>query len=104
MATSRQELGNRGELLVTRECSCPKCKRDGTLRRLRTNFKCADVICDFCGFLAQVKTASSADPSYLPSMLLGAGWRVQKERMDAGIYFPLFLVLYASSRRYGIYY
>jgi type II restriction enzyme len=104
MPTSRQDLGRRGEQLVAQRCPCPKCKRARTLRRLPANFKCADVICDFCGYLAQVKTASSRDPSCLPRSLLGAAWRVQKERMDAGFYFPLFVVLFASSRRYAVYY
>jgi Dam-replacing family len=58
-----------------------------------TNFKCADVICDFCGFLAQVKSIASTDLTKIPPTVLGAAWSVQKARMDAGIYFPLFLVL-----------
>src|SRR5256885_15818813 len=98
MPTSRQALGRRGELLVAQSCPCPRCKRSRTLRRLPTNFKCADVICDFCGYLAQVKTVTSPNPSSIPRALLGAAWCVQKERMDAGIYFPLFIVLFASSR------
>jgi hypothetical protein len=99
MPTSRQELGRRGELLVAQSCRCPRCKRVHTLRRLPTNFKCADVICDFCGYVAQVKTVTSPDPSRVPGAVLGAAWRVQKERMDAGIYFPLFVVLFASPGR-----
>src|SRR5271165_6342847 len=43
---------------VTRECRCPRCKRSRTLVRLPANFKCADVICDFCGYLAQVKAVT----------------------------------------------
>ena len=104
MRTTRQELGRRGELLVAQICRCPRCKRSRTLRRLPSNFKCADVICDFCGYLAQVKTVTSRDPSRIPGAVLGAAWRVQKERMDAGIYFPLFIVLFGSPRRYAIYY
>ena len=64
-----------------------------TLVRLPTNFKCADVICDFCGYLAQVKASTREDVSVLPDRILGAAWRPQKERMDAAIYFPLSLVL-----------
>jgi hypothetical protein len=56
MATDRQALGTFGEERVTRDCSCPKCKRSKTVVRLPQNFKCADVICDFCGYLAQVKS------------------------------------------------
>jgi type II restriction enzyme len=48
------------------------------------------VICDFCGYLAQVKTKALTK---IPATLAGAAWIPQKERMDAGIYFPLFLVL-----------
>lgn len=97
MATSRQITGEFGEKLVVRTCSCPKCKRGRTLKRLPNNFKCADVICDFCGYLAQVKTARSADTKRVPNVILGAAWRPQKERMDAGIYFPLFIVLAAPN-------
>ena len=41
MHTSKQELGELGEHLVVKNCSCPRCKRPGTLRRLGQNFKCA---------------------------------------------------------------
>jgi type II restriction enzyme len=33
------------------------------------------------------------DSSIIPKTILGAAWSVQKERMDSGIFFPLFLVL-----------
>ena len=36
-------------------------------------------------------------------MILGAAWGPQKERMDAAIYFPLFLVLVAG-HQYSIFY
>lgn len=103
MPTARQLLGHLGEMVVVRECSCPGCKRDKTLRCLPPNFKCADVICDFCGYLAQVKTATTRSVEKLPDRLLGAAWGVQQSRMEAGIYFPLFLVL-VSGRRWSIYY
>jgi hypothetical protein len=93
MATARQVLGNFGEERVVRDCSCPRCKRSKT-----------DVICDFCGYLAQVKTGSSRDISVVPKTLLGAAWGPQKERMDAAIYFPLFLVLVGPTKNYAIYY
>ena len=104
MATAKQQLGELGEVLVARNCICPKCKRSRTLRRLSPNFKCADLICDFCGYLAQVKATSVREVSRLPKSLLGAAWSVQKERMDAGIYFPLFIVLVGPSREHAIYY
>src|SRR5262249_45209163 len=68
------------------------------------NFRCADVICDFCGFLAQVKASNCIDLNKIPGSILGAAWSVQKQRMDAGIYFPLFLVLVSPARKRAIYY
>ena len=35
----------------------------------------------------------------IPDAVLGAAWGPQHERMDAGIYFPLFLVLVSGDRR-----
>ncbi len=90
--TQHQVLGDYGEIVVTR-LACPKCKHERTLRRLPVNFRCADVICDFCGYLAQVKTTRRADVDEPPQSLMGAAWAPQKERMDAGIYFPLFIVV-----------
>ncbi|QNN45664.1 hypothetical protein H9L17_10655 [Thermomonas brevis] len=103
MATSKQLLGTWGEQLVTKSCDCPKCKRSKTLKLLPPNFKCADLICDFCGFLCQVKTMTVPAVSPLPKRILGAAWTPQKERMDSGIYFPLFLVLKAAND-YAIHY
>jgi type II restriction enzyme len=104
MATAKQELGKRGEELVCRHSKCPRCKRARSLKRLPPNFKCADVICDFCGYLAQVKTSRCTDISSVPDTVLGAAWAPQKERMDSGIYFPLFLVLIAPDDDYSCYY
>lgn len=105
MATANQELGELGERLVVQHCACPRCKQRRTLKRLATNFKCADVICDFCGYLAQVKAHSSKDGRTPPKRLLGAAWGPQKKRMDAGIYFPLFLVLVTPKQdRFSIHY
>lgn len=98
VATAFQELGAFGEAAVTKNCYCPKCKRKGSLKRLPTNFKCADVICDFCGYLAQVKAATATNVEVLPKDVMGAAWGPQKARMDAGIYFPLFLVLALADR------
>jgi hypothetical protein len=103
MPTKRQVLGRFGEICVARECSCPRCKRPRTLRRLPNNFKCADLICDFCGYLAQVKAVAVRDVEVIPDILLGAAWAPQKERMAAAIYFPLFLVL-VSGRKHSIFY
>ena len=76
-----------------------------TTVRLPANFKCADVICDFCGYLAQVKAATVASPEKVPRQVMGAAWQPQFERMQAGIYFPLFLVLTTKQKTaYAIYY
>ena len=105
--TAKQSLGFRGEELVARKVRCPGCKRsERTLRRLPTNFKCADVICDFCGYLAQVKTKSvrGALPDECPSRILGAAWAPQLARMNAGIYFSLFIVLADSPGMMSIFF
>ena len=93
MGTAKQKLGEFGAQRVVLSCSCPRCKRSRTLKLLPANFKCADIICDFCGFTAQVKTASSKSKTSIPNRILGAAWGPQKERMDAGIYIPLFIVV-----------
>lgn len=72
--------------------------------RLPRNFKCADVICDFCGFLGQLKASSVRDVADIPNRILGAAWEPQRERMEASIYFPLFLVLVSENRSYSIFY
>ncbi|MBA3678124.1 MAG: hypothetical protein H0W74_12110 [Sphingosinicella sp.] len=105
MATVRQNLGAFGEQVVAKQCACPRCKQLQTLKRLPPNFKCADLICDFCGFLAQVKTSTTTDVKTLPRTILGAAWGPQKARMDAAIYFPLYLVrTTADLGHYAIYY
>jgi hypothetical protein len=54
---------------------------------------------------AQVKAASTSNIDSIPKTILGAAWGPQKQRMDAGVYFPLFLVLVAAgAKRYAIYY
>ena len=101
--TNKQLLGERGEILVTKKCPCPKCKSEKSLKRLPANFKCADIVCDFCGYLAQVKSKNVKDINKVPDQILGAAWSVQKERMDSGIYFPLYIVL-INEKKYSIYY
>jgi type II restriction enzyme len=105
MPTVKQSLGAFGEQIVAKTCVCPRCKRQRTLIRLPPNFKCADIICDFCGYLAQVKTATSSNVEVVPDTLMGAAWGPQKARMDAAIYFPLFVVLAtADLKQSAIYY
>lgn len=103
MATSRQELGAFGERHIAQNCTCPRCKRSRTLVLLPPNFKCADLICDFSGYLAQVKATRVKDVSVLPRTILGAAWGPQKERMASGVYFPFFIVLVSETSN-AIYY
>ena len=105
MPTPKQITGELGEQLVAKLCACPKCKGRNTLKRLPVNFKCADLICDFCGFLAQVKACTVKDPGIPPDSILGAAWNPQKARMDAKIYFPLYIVALAKEgKAKAIYY
>ncbi len=103
MRTNKQLLGDFGENLIIKKFNCPKCKRIKSLKKLPQNFKCADIICDFCGYLAQVKTKTVSDIEKFPSKVVGAAWGPQKERMDAGIYFPLFVVL-KNGRNHSVFY
>lgn len=93
MATDKQKLGEWGERKVASLCPCPSCKKIKTTRLLPPNFKCADLICDFCGYLSQVKTSRRNDITTLPKSLLAGAWGPQCERMKSGIYFPLYVVL-----------
>ena len=106
MPTDKQQRGDRGEKRVKDFCICPKCKKEKTFKQLPANFKCVDIICDFCGYLAQVKTSKVRDIEKVPKTILGAAWGPQKERMDAGIYFPLYIVLESelNSSKFSIFY
>jgi type II restriction enzyme len=52
---------------------------------------CADVICKFCGFLAQVK-ATTNTPDKRPTRILGGSWAPQHEQILADIFQSLFVV------------
>lgn len=105
MRTDQQQLGDWGEKIVAKTCQCPGCKRRVTLKLLPANFKCADLICDFCGYLAQVKTAKVKDVARIPKYVLAGAWGPQRERMDAAIYFSLYLVLATVDRKtYSIFF
>lgn len=103
MPTEKQNLGNFGEEIVAKSLMCQKCKKIKTFRKLPINFKCADIICDFCGFLAQVKTSKVQNIEKLPDSILGAAWGPQRDRMIAGIYFPIYIVL-VNKKKYSIFY
>lgn len=105
MATNNQLLGEAGEKVVAKLCACTRCKRNRTFKRLPANFKCADLICDFCGFLAQVKACTVPDIATPPDAIRGAAWGPQKERMESAIYFPLYVVTVGpNAKKYAIYY
>ena len=61
MPTARQDLGERGEKAVAQHIPCPRCNKRRHLTRLPNNFQCADVICRFCGYLAQVKAVTMSE-------------------------------------------
>jgi hypothetical protein len=50
-----------------------------------------------------VKAVTAKTVEQVPDKILGAAWGVQSERMSAGIYFPLFIVLVVP-RAFAIYY
>ena len=105
MVTRNQESGSRGERLIAKSQRCPNCKKHKTLKTLPPNFKCADIICDFCGFLAQVKSFEADDINKLPPTILGAAWKPQRERMESGIFYPLYLVAKQRTKnKYAVWY
>lgn len=95
MATDNQLMGEKGEKAVCSLVPCPRCNKPNHLTRLPTNFQCADVICKFCGFLAQVKSTKLKNGSTdLPDKILGAAWGPQQEQILSDIYHGLFIVCY----------
>jgi len=67
---------------------------------LPPNFECADIICKFCGFLAQVKATRLPDGSdSFPERIMSAAWGPQHERILAGIYNGLYLTGFTQSGR-----
>lgn len=93
VATARQALGARGEDAVRKRIPCARCNRERHYTRLPTNFECADVICKFCGYLAQVKATRLADGTdEFPNRIMAAAWGPQHQRIIAGIFHALYLV------------
>jgi hypothetical protein len=67
---------------------------------LPVNFECADIICKFCGFLAQVKAVRLGEGvTELPDRILAAAWKPQQDRILAGIYHGLYLVGYEQDAK-----
>jgi hypothetical protein len=98
VATAHQRLGDKGEAAVAKHVPCPRCNKPRHLARLQRNFQCADLICKFCGYLAQVKAVTLAGED-LPDRILGAAWGPQHEQIIAGIYHGLFLVGFSKAGR-----
>jgi Dam-replacing family len=92
--TSNQDVGQRGEKAVCSHVACPRCGRAKQFRALPANFECVDVICKFCGFLAQVKATNGSTAEGAPSTVLGAAWRPQHERIIGGIFHALYVVTF----------
>jgi hypothetical protein len=98
MPTARQSLGARGEKAVAEHVPCPRCNRPRHLARLPVNFQCADLICKFCGYLAQVKSTTLEDGAAgLPKRILGAAWGPQHDQIVAGIFHGLFIAGYSPA-------
>lgn len=97
MPPTKQELGKKGERAVCEHIACPRCGRERQFRPLPTNFECVDVICKFCGFLAQVKATSKAADGH-PATVLGGAWRPQHDRVIGGIFHALYVASYDGAR------
>lgn len=79
---------------------CPRCNRAKHLSKLPKNFQCADLICKFCGFLAQVKALTLGEGATdLPPTVPGAAWQPQHDQIIAGIYHGLYLVGFSPGGR-----
>lgn len=89
--TAKQSLGRLGELTVRDRVPGPRCHRSKHLTPLPVNFQCADLICKFCGYLAQVKSVTMAADDR-PTTVLGAAWGPQHDQILNGIFQPLFVV------------
>jgi hypothetical protein len=97
--TGKQQLGRLGERAVSQHVSCPRCSGPRHLSPLPVNFQCADLICKFCGYLAQVKAISlPAESTDRPRWVLGAAWGPQQAQLIAGIFHGLYLVGYSPAR------
>ena len=72
MATAKKDLGVFSEKIIKSRRPCPKCRRSKKLVKLPTNFKCTDLICDFCDFLAKVKAVTVTDVKKLCQKVISA--------------------------------
>lgn len=96
MPTTKQQLGKLGETAVCQHVGCPRCGRERQLRPLPVNFECVDVICKFCGFLAQVKATTGGSTDGPPPTVPGGAWGAQHQRVIAGIFHPLYVATFTG--------
>ena len=101
--TGIQKLGDRGEEFALREINkasgCLNCKhKRGKLKTLLGSFAAVDLVCEFCGQMYQVKTTKVENTSMLPTSVRGAQYPPLKDRMDAGIFHPLVIVLFKKGK------
>jgi type II restriction enzyme len=90
--------------VIRKFIACQECGR-GPLVALPPNYPTVDIICQFCSNTAQVKTfRTKSEANRLPRNIVSAAWKPQKERMDAGIFQPLYIVSFYDSRPLRAYY
>ncbi len=94
LAKSRKSIGDSAEKIVCSRLTCPMCKI-GKFRRFRENFEAVDIVCSFCKHAAQVKAHAVRDwETEEVTKLPGASWKTQKEHLEAGKYYPLYVMLH----------
>ncbi len=83
---------------MAKHAPCPTCGRQRHLKPLRKNFPTVDLICKFCGHLAQVKAATLRRGHEQPTIVLGAAWTPVREQIEAGIFHDLYVAGYRDGR------
>jgi type II restriction enzyme len=99
----RSQTGRLGEEAVVRHVACPQCGKRKLTRLVEPGFPCVDIICKFCGFLAQVKS-TTATLSDRPTRALGANWAPQKEQILRDIFHALYVVSIVEGEAERIWY
>ena len=99
----RSDTGRIGEEAVVRFVKCPRCNEKKLTRLVERGFPCVDVICKFCGFLAQVKS-TIGEVGERPTRALGANWEPQKKQILADIFHALYVVSVENGKANRIWY
>ena len=97
MATRRQELAARAEVLVVGTCRCLRC--DGAFRPLRRSTPAAVIRCVECGALAQVRARRGSALDGLPRTIMGGEWGPQARLLLEDRLHDLFVVLVGDRDR-----